>query len=115
MFTHDKSTFTDPEHTGLHVVRHLQLVSFFCFSIKSIGLRLILTMFIRTHILSDPTGFEEPLLDTTLSIVLGDENKLISVSQLGLGSAGSQDALMSCIAAAKQRHWSLANHILTKP
>ncbi|TFK69417.1 ribosomal protein S5 domain 2-like protein [Pluteus cervinus] len=76
-------------------------------------------IFDSTHILSDPTAFEEPLLDTTLSIVIGDNDDLISVSQLGLGlgldSAGShgqqQDALLACISAAKKRRTALAKFI----
>jgi len=82
--------------------------------IQSTPIAMSFGIFDSKHILSDPTAFEEPLLDTTLSIILGDENKLISVSQLGLGS-GSQDALMSCIKQAKQRYWYLANQLQNKP
>ncbi len=39
----------------------------------------------RTHVLTDPTAFEEPLLDTTISIAMSDSGELISVMQLGLG------------------------------
>jgi exosome complex component RRP43 len=65
----------------------------------------------RTHILADPTSFEEPLLDTTLSIIIDEYDQVVSVSQLGLGSAGSQDALLSCISAAKVRRKELAKLI----
>jgi exosome complex RNA-binding protein Rrp42 (RNase PH superfamily) len=58
---------------------------------------------VRNRILSDPTAFEEPLLDTTLTVLLDNSTReLISVSQFGLGSA-STDALGSCIQAAKKR------------
>ena len=58
-------------------------------------------MFRRTHVLADPTSFEEPLLDGTISIILSNANpdRLISVSQLGAG----HDALLPCIEAAKVR------------
>ena len=55
----------------------------------------------RTHVLADPTSFEEPLLDGTISIILSNANpdRLISVSQLGAG----HDALLPCLEAAKVR------------
>jgi len=58
-------------------------------------------VFDSTHALADPTSFEEPLLDTTISIILSNTNPdhLISVTQLGAG----HDALLSCIEAAKAR------------
>jgi exosome complex component RRP43 len=59
----------------------------------------------RSCILADPTSFEEPLLDTTLSVVVDDDG-LISVNQVGLGSA-SQDVLLACVSAAKMRQSSL--------
>lgn len=66
---------------------------------------------IRTHILADPTAFEEPLLETTIAIVIDDQGRLISTSHVGNSIAGSQDALLTCIASAKKRHISLRNHI----
>ena len=53
--------------------------------------------------LADPTSFEEPLLDTTLSIAVDEGGGLVSVSQLGLGVVGSQDVLPHCISAARER------------
>ncbi|TFK43989.1 ribosomal protein S5 domain 2-type protein [Crucibulum laeve] len=64
-------------------------------------------IFASTHILADPTSFEEPLLDTTLSIILGPQEQIISVSQIGIGSAGGQDALMKCLEEAKKRRRAL--------
>ncbi|TFK46957.1 hypothetical protein OE88DRAFT_1714739 [Heliocybe sulcata] len=60
-------------------------------------------IFESTHLLADPTTFEEPLLDTTVTVVLKDDGGLVSATQVGLGGVGSQDVLMSCIAAAKKR------------
>ena len=56
----------------------------------------------RTHVLADPTSFEEPSLDTSVSVVIDDAGGLISVMQLGLGAAGGQDVLSTCIDAAKE-------------
>jgi exosome complex component RRP43 len=64
----------------------------------------------NSSILADPTSFEEPLLDTTLSIVTDDDNELISVSQVGLGCS-SQDVLLACASAAKVRRLSLAKRV----
>jgi exosome complex component RRP43 len=64
----------------------------------------------KSCVLADPTSFEEPLLDTTVTIVVGDDNELLSVSQVGLGSA-SQDILSVCITAAKRRHSSLGRQV----
>lgn len=59
-------------------------------------------VFDSTHVLADPTSFEEPLLDTTISIIMSNANpdRLISVSQLG---AGGNDALLTCVEAARVR------------
>jgi exosome complex component RRP43 len=55
------------------------------------------------HLLADPTSFEEPMLDSVISIVVGEDGGLISVNQLGLGIAGSRNVLAECITAAKVR------------
>ena len=57
----------------------------------------------RTHILADPTSFEEPLLDTTISVVVDENAGLTSVMQLGLGilGAGTEEVLSKCIDQAK--------------
>ncbi|TBU28684.1 ribosomal protein S5 domain 2-like protein [Dichomitus squalens] len=59
-------------------------------------------IFDGAHILADPTSFEEPLLDTSVSVVVDDAGGLISVMQLGLGTADGQDLLSTCIDAAKE-------------
>jgi len=66
-------------------------------------------VFDGTHVLADPTSFEEPLLETTLSISVDENGGLVSVTQLGLGVAGGSDVLMRCIAAAKQRRRAVAD------
>jgi exosome complex component RRP43 len=60
-------------------------------------------IFCSLYLLADPTSFEEPMLDTVISIVVGDDGELISVNQLGLGVTGSQDVLSDCMTAAKDR------------
>ena len=64
--------------------------------------RLHITQRCRTHVLADPTAFEEPSLDTSVSVVIDDAGGLISVMQLGLGAVGGQDVLSTCINAAKE-------------
>jgi exosome complex component RRP43 len=64
----------------------------------------------RSHVLVDPTSFEEPLLETTISVVVDDQTQLISVNQLGLGIAGS-DVLLACITAAKNRRLALGKQM----
>ena len=62
---------------------------------------------LRTRVLADPTSFEEPLLDTTVTVVIDDTGGLTSVMQLGLGLLGAgeasgQDVLAGCVDTAKQ-------------
>lgn len=87
----------------------------------------------RTHILADPTSFEEPLLDGTISVIIGSGSNpntaaaggpnldLLSIVQQGLGLVntplndheGSRDNVLSmCIQAAKARHAMLARIVL---
>ncbi|KAH9942593.1 ribosomal protein S5 domain 2-type protein [Amylocystis lapponica] len=70
-------------------------------------------IFDGTHIVVDPTSFEEPLLETTLSVAVDENGGLVSVTQLGLGIAGGQDVLMRCIASAKDRRKTLGDSIWT--
>ncbi|KAH9939311.1 ribosomal protein S5 domain 2-like protein [Epithele typhae] len=61
-----------------------------------------------THTLADPTAFEEPLLDTTLTVVVDDRGALVAATQrglgLGLGAAGDdqEDVLRRCVEAARE-------------
>ncbi|CDO77202.1 hypothetical protein BN946_scf184747.g15 [Trametes cinnabarina] len=59
-------------------------------------------IFDGTHLLADPTSFEEPLLDTTISVVIDENGGLTSVMQLGLGLVGGADVLDKCIGAAEE-------------
>jgi len=74
-------------------------------------------IFDSKHVLADPTSFEEPLLDTSISIVVGEQGDLISVSQLGSSlvsqSEGSlnKDVLPECITSAKLRREVLSKQI----
>jgi exosome complex component RRP43 len=56
---------------------------------------------IRSTVLADPTAFEEPLLDTFISIVLDEHGSLLSTTQLGIAD---KDTMSACVAAAKERH-----------
>ncbi|KIK57457.1 hypothetical protein GYMLUDRAFT_247090 [Collybiopsis luxurians FD-317 M1] len=76
-------------------------------------------VFAGSRLLPDPTAFEEPLLDTTISIVLDPLAKVLTLSQLGAGldngnhvlegdarldPARAKDTLTECINLAKKRH-----------
>ncbi|KAK2464837.1 hypothetical protein APHAL10511_003136 [Amanita phalloides] len=80
--------------------------------------------FDSSHVFADPTAFEEPLLDSTLSIVLGSgagDDDIISVSQLGsswVSSAkakGAVDVLAVCMLAAKERKKKLVQVLAHSP
>jgi exosome complex component RRP43 len=55
----------------------------------------------RTTVLADPDAFEEPLLDTSISIVLDERGALLFTNQLGIAD---KDTMSVCIASAKERH-----------
>jgi exosome complex component RRP43 len=77
-----------------------------------------------TKILADPTAFEEPLLDSMITIITGEDSaleaELLNVIQQGLGvvnprsdpitasSSVADDPLNTCIRAAKARRAELA-------
>lgn len=69
----------------------------------------------RTHVFADPTAFEEPLLDSTISIVLdaSEDDNVILLSQHGSSEISSArdggDALSVCMSTAKQRKKKLVN------
>ncbi|KAI0297359.1 ribosomal protein S5 domain 2-like protein [Russula brevipes] len=58
-------------------------------------------VFDGTTILADPTAFEEPLLDTSISIVLDERGAILSATQLGIAD---KDTMSACVASAKDRH-----------
>ncbi|KAJ7600983.1 ribosomal protein S5 domain 2-type protein [Mycena floridula] len=65
----------------------------------------------KPHILADPTSFEEPLLATTLCVVLDEQGQLIYTSHFGGGltsdSEEGGDVLLTCISQAKKRQLEL--------
>ncbi|EIN11028.1 hypothetical protein PUNSTDRAFT_142893 [Punctularia strigosozonata HHB-11173 SS5] len=65
-------------------------------------------LFNSNHLLADPTSFEEPLLDTTITVIHNDIGELVNVTQLGLAS---DSILSSCIDAAKARSKALCDQI----
>ncbi|KXN88999.1 Exosome complex component RRP43 [Leucoagaricus sp. SymC.cos] len=105
------------EDTG-QTICHRQPTS--CLSINGLPLSTTFGIFDSTYILTDPTAFEEPLLDGTITIITGEasasEAELLSVIQQGLGVVypGSEsdlvgeNALSACITAAKARRRELA-------
>ncbi|KAG1838920.1 ribosomal protein S5 domain 2-type protein, partial [Suillus subalutaceus] len=54
-----------------------------------------------SHILSDLTAFEEPLMDVTLTVIVDDRGELISITESG--GAISEETLLWCINRAKER------------
>ncbi|KAJ7104184.1 ribosomal protein S5 domain 2-type protein [Mycena belliarum] len=63
-------------------------------------------------LLADPTAFEEPLLSTTISVVVDENSELVSVVQLGPGvDLDGEDVLSTCISAAKSRRVVLKGQI----
>jgi len=53
--------------------------------------------------LADPTAFEEPLLETTVTVITDNEGRLLSVNQLGQYLSPELDVLSKCIANAQSR------------
>ncbi|KAK0190356.1 ribosomal protein S5 domain 2-like protein [Armillaria mellea] len=76
--------------------------------IERLPIALSFGVFDSSRILPDPTSFEEPLLDTTISVVIDEKGQLISISQVG---TDSQDALLTCTSAARKRHAILTKQI----
>jgi exosome complex component RRP43 len=52
-------------------------------------------------VLADPTAFEEPLLETSISIVLDEQGDILSASQLGVAD---KDTMSWCVSSAKEHH-----------
>jgi len=47
------------------------------------------TSIYRKYVLSDPSAFEEPLLDDTITVVVDENGDFISVNHLGVGLTGT--------------------------
>ncbi|KAI9451484.1 ribosomal protein S5 domain 2-type protein [Russula earlei] len=58
-------------------------------------------VFDGTTVLADPTAFEEPLLETSISIVLDERGAILSATQLGIAD---KDTVSLCVGSAKERH-----------
>lgn len=84
-----------------------------------------LLVFLRKYVLSDPSAFEEPLLDDTITVVVDENGDFLSVNHLGPGidsSASSsgvageedgKDALSICMERAKQRYSEVFKAVYT--
>ncbi|KAF5364263.1 hypothetical protein D9756_000103 [Leucocoprinus leucothites] len=95
--------------------------------VNSLPLPASFGIFDSAHLLADPTAFEEPLMDSTVTIITGEDSaskpELLNVIQQGLGVivpalnpvAGPdsvvENALGVCIRAAKARRGELAGII----
>lgn len=53
------------------------------------------------HLLADPTSFEEPLLDATLTVLVDEKSQIVSILQEGASFA--LDIPKKCTQAAKRR------------
>ena len=59
------------------------------------------SLYCRTHVLADPTSFEEPLLDTSLTVLVDEKSQTVSVLQEGVGL--EQDVMKECVEGARRR------------
>ncbi|EKM59904.1 uncharacterized protein PHACADRAFT_181840 [Phanerochaete carnosa HHB-10118-sp] len=98
-----KATFD--EDTGRVLCTRKEMIPL---QISRFPLSMSFGVFDGTHILTDPTSFEEPLLDTTFTVTVDENGGVISVVQLGLAS---QDVLRKCIATTKSRYRQLAKQV----
>ncbi|KAG6917662.1 hypothetical protein DXG01_001637 [Tephrocybe rancida] len=93
-----RTTCTRKTKSPLHIARTPVAMSFGVFD--------------STTLLADPTSFEEPLLDTTISVVLdAASGDLISATQLGIDTTAAQGALRNCVDAATKRRPALVGHV----
>ncbi|KAF4619699.1 hypothetical protein D9613_004763 [Agrocybe pediades] len=86
---------------------------------SSIPLSASFGIFDSKYVLADPTSFEEPLLESSLSVIAGDDGEIVAVSQVGSaliraevdGHEVQKDVLEDCIQLAKQRRDEVARQI----
>jgi len=69
-------------------------------------------VFNASHLLADPTAFEEPLLETTVSIITDSGGRLLSTSQLGQYLSPELEVLSKCIAKAQSRTPEIMKQVL---
>jgi len=61
-------------------------------------------IFDSSHLLYDPSSFEESLLDTTITVVLNEQSQVLFAAQVGPERHQSSDELLrQCISVAKKR------------
>ena len=59
-----------------------------------------------SHVLADPTSFEEPLLETSITVIINGDGALNCVLQSGLavvGDKSGETVVASCVTEAKKR------------
>jgi len=69
-------------------------------------------VFDSSRLLADPTAFEEPLLETTVTAITDSEGCLLSINQLGQYIPSELDVLSKCIASAQSRTTEIMQQIL---
>lgn len=62
--------------------------------------------------LADPTAFEEPLIETTVTVITDEEGQLLSINQLGQYLPPELDVLSKCIAKAQSHTTEIMQRIL---
>ncbi|EJD01703.1 uncharacterized protein FOMMEDRAFT_88508 [Fomitiporia mediterranea MF3/22] len=88
-----RTTCSRKEKTALQILRTPLAISFGIFD--------------STHILADPSSFEEPLLNTSYTVIIDEKDELVSVQQAGASTSSVQDSMLNCIAAARKRRKEL--------
>jgi len=69
-------------------------------------------VFDSLHVLADPTAFEEPLLETTVTVIMDGGGRLLSINQLGHYIPPELDVLSKCITNAQSRTTEIMQRIL---
>ncbi|KAH7108048.1 ribosomal protein S5 domain 2-type protein [Auriculariales sp. MPI-PUGE-AT-0066] len=96
-----KATFN--EETSTTMCSRTELVPL---SLQRLPLTLTFGAFDSLHLLADPTSFEEPMLDATLTVAIDESGQMWSMQQEGLmqiGERNSQFVVQECVQAAQQR------------
>ena len=62
----------------------------------------------RMTVLVDSVAFEEPLPDTSISIVLEEGGAILSANQLGMSG---KDTMSACVSSAKEHHEACGREI----
>lgn len=78
-------------------------------TLNNLPVALSFGVFNNDVLMSDLTSFEEPLMDTSVTVVLGQDGGVLSVTQAGMG--GGDTLVESCIASASKRRSFLAEYI----